>query len=68
MRRAAFCAALLLAGPACAQQPAAPPAQQPVPPEIQAVIQRTYNPPVDYSVVHTARVTEAGNTTVRTSA
>ncbi len=67
MRRAAL-AALLLAGPACAQEPAAPAAQQPVSPEVQAVIARTYNPPADYSVVQAVRVTEAGETTVRTSA
>jgi len=68
MRRAAFCAALLLAGPACAQQPPAPPPPQPLSPEVQAVIARTRNPSVDYGVVQTVRITQAGETAEQTSA
>lgn len=67
-RRAVPLAALLLAGPACAQQPASPPGQEPVPPEVRAVIERSRNPSVDYSIVQTVRTTVNGATSVGTNA
>jgi hypothetical protein len=60
MRGAALIAAAFIAGPACAQDS--------ISPEVRAVIARTRNPDVDYSVVHTERVTFEGRTFEQTSA
>jgi len=70
MRRAALAAAMLLGSPACAQEtaPQNVAAQETVPANIRAVIERTRNPSVDYTVVHIERVTHDGRTFEQTSA
>jgi hypothetical protein len=68
MRRAALAAALFLVSPACGQGSAAPPEPTPLSPEVRAVIERTYDPSVDYSVVQTVQLTVGATTSTVTSA
>jgi hypothetical protein len=60
MRGVALAAALFFAGPVLAQEPMSP--------EVRAVIARSRNPAVDYSVVRAERVTYQGRTFEQTAA
>ena len=68
MRGAALVAALAFATPACAQPPPEPPPQQdPITPQVRAIIERSRNPTTDYSNLQTIRVLDGNRRFTATS-